>query len=278
MNFNKGHFYVIAENYFDLAKTEVLFEIKDDQNSGKKNFDHLDLERFFAGGYGIYYCRLLDSNRDEEYDEEVYDLILRQNDEAYGFDIIDHLADFPLIEGKFTPGIYSDEDSGEFYEIRTVKDLEEFYKNILEDISPDQLKIICLQNVLELVEVTQGKDNLIEIKNAYPFTYFDVHCPICSKKIIGCKFISKSSCRIKYEENKCLHYIGKIYKIDNQYDFESLDALGANYKLKDRDLYLKIDKKWRKPIVYIAPCKPLYSYWGKSQEAGYSDVFIFLSR
>jgi hypothetical protein len=75
---------------------------------------------------------------------------------------------------------------------------------------------------------------------------------------------------------KCAHFVGRVDAECDEYTEESLDALKIDYKLENRELYLKTNNDWEKPIAYIPDFDPTESYWSKTKDADFQDVFLFL--
>jgi len=182
MKFKTDNLYIIAENYPEPAETRILFETTADQITVEEWQANVNFEQFYGKGFGIYICYPLESIECDTEDED-YKFIFTQNHQACGFEIVEYIADFPLIEGNLTPGIYGEEYLSKWYVVNSIQDLDEIY-NLLpeESMHYNQFKFICRNDSLEIVELNQSTESVWGQIPVHPFTYFDIHCPICSKK------------------------------------------------------------------------------------------------
>ena len=136
--------------------------------------------------------------------------------------------------------------------------------------------MLCHKGKIEIIVVENGVELTYKIIPAYPFTYFDLYCPICSKKITSYKLTENDSIRCSLEKTKCKHYIGIVEKKNGKYMKETFKHLQLDYKIEREDLLIMTTAGWKKVITYTPPVMPLNSHWGASGGEGYNDVFLFL--
>lgn len=273
MEFNKDNIYIVVEDFYKEPSRYILLE--ESATESQEILNLIDTEQFLGKGIIINLCRLL-GPVDFDLNDEDYELVLSNNNSNYSFEVLDCLL-FPRIEGDLTPGIYPDNYLGVHYELKDIWDLSELFSRFTETgRGLDEFKVVCHKGSIEVIDIKNGIEETYETIPAYPFSYFDLYCPICSKKIISYEVTDNDSIRCSFKKTKCEHYIGLVERENGLYMKECFKHLQLNYKVEDAYLFLLTINGWKKAVTYTPPINPLISHWGASGGENYTDVFLFL--
>lgn len=288
--FDKMKSYLLAKSLFDSSDVQFVYELLTDKVQPLA--DYLLYDDLIGKGFSINDCTYLGLITDGE-EEESSDLIYRENGKKHGFKINRVMDYFPLIEGYFEEGIYRNINEDRYYRLNRPSDLSEHCSDTVEiGLDYDEYKIVCEKDRVQIVEIGNGQESILHTLTRYPFTYFDLYCPVCRSPIYmndarqgGLSYSGSNLCELV--EIKCSHYVGRVETENGTFVTESLDALKRvrlyeNYPIEDHkqensELYLKRRGEWVKAFVYTPRLNPKNSYWGKAQDGNYRDAFIFLT-
>lgn len=273
MEFNKDNIYIIVEDFYKEPSRYILLE--ESATESQEILNRIATEQFLGKGIIINLCRPL-GPVDFDLNDENYELVLSDNNSNYSFEVLDCLL-FPRIEGNLTPSIYPDNYLGVHYELKEIWDLSELFSRFTETgRGLDEFKILCHKQSVEIIDIENGIENTYKTIPAYPFSYFDLYCPICSKKIISYESTESDSIRCSIKKIKCEHYIGLVEKENGRYLKESFEYLQLKYRTDQASLFLMTTNGWKKAVTYTPSVNPLISHWGASGGKNFTDVFLFL--
>lgn len=274
---------VVQIYWFDRSRDRILAETDDDlpeelktgsRLSGLEKLGiHLHASDLVGQGIGLYFCK--DEGLFEETDEEDdRGLKVKRNETSHFFVILKNIAEFPLIEGDFSPGLYRYEDTFTYYEIRELIDLSRMFTDYSDWLYPlGDYKIVCRQNEVEIQQESNGTP--IRGVRIYPLNYFDVTCPLCGRLVISHRIESKNYPQCLEIETPCPHYVGLAVKIHDNYERDSLEDKGMNYKIEEKILYFETFSGWQKAVEYQTSQNTGKSFYGSSDES-IREVFLFL--
>jgi hypothetical protein len=252
----------------------------------------VQLDRYIGKGVSILVCQM--TSRYSDPDE--MQLSVNIDSKEYELDIVRFIAEFPIIEGDFHPGIYRFNDD-DYYAIKDTVALSKVCARQIGGYYNSDHRIICRPAELEIR--TPENEIVCRTTGKYEFTFFDLHCPICEQKIFTYREnnpFERHLCSIAGFH--CPHYIGNsIWSEGGDSSSGSnsnadaggkyADSIGLPYKFVEGDLYFKMDgtaagsataaatKGWRKVIVREPPATT-DSIWNARQAAGEKYHFFFL--
>jgi hypothetical protein len=224
--------------------------------------NQLDFAEFIGGGYEVYRCKKIDSPNSAK--DILVRLILNKKD--YFFEVNQILKSFPLIEGVFSPGIYKlNTDDLEYFEIDGLEVLSTVYDFLLyHNCRTEDYKIICRKDSVSLISMPDGK--CLEKVEKHPFTFFDLYCPLCNKKVVTYRKESFEYPKCLITKTPCCHFIGTAVHFSFGYEKEALKDFNLNYQIVGEALYFEIQEgRWEKATVDI-PCYSVSSYWNYLNE------------
>jgi hypothetical protein len=260
--------YETNENWEMPLREESIFYLL------HKDGVELDVNDFIGKGVSIYFCEEIGIYNDEDFDDDDGNLRVQRDGKEYVFWINNSSADFPLIEGSFTPGIYWEEDELTYFELRDLQDISRLFSDFLMLIlSTEAYKVICHENGAEMRALADN--SLIRDVKRFPLNYFDVYCPFCRETVHTHEIKSEHYPQCLQIETPCSHYIGKAVKGYDKFHKRSLEDIGIIYKIEDQDLYMETATGWQQLTVYDPPFEPEKFYYGDAQPH-FRDVFLFL--
>lgn len=277
MSFNTESGYILAERLFDEPEIVVLAEINEENKDDAEQEERVRsaAAEYFGKGVCIYSAKWTGHPGPDGEDEKP-EIRLESGGVNYDFYTEEVLAVYPRIEGSFHPGIYREDFA--FYKIESVRDLSEMFADSYRWAMPhNKYKLVCRADAVDIIVFTGNERDDYSLKvPVYPLTYFDLFCPLCSKQIIFCKLIDNASAGCFYEIDECSHYLGRCLKLRDRYLLESLDNIQCEYRLEEGEILAATADGWQKPLIFIPPFDPGFSYWGKSSGEESDDAFLFL--
>lgn len=269
--------YLIAVNMIDPSCSRLLLKtaatvISDDvlaaELSASSSVD------FFGKGYQLYLCEKIPLIEDTL---ELDCFNLNLDGKLCSYEVLCSVKSYPRIEGDFVPGIYCFFEGSPYYEIRDVQTLSAIYIRECEgefNIAKD--KLVCSSEGIEwrMIETNQ----LYVRSNRLPFTYFDIHCPLCNQKVMTAEIDQNDSRKpLRFLNIPCPHFVGHGLMVYGIWDEHSLDAFPFDYTIQNDELYFKISGRWQKAIVYSPPSDSANSFYnGGFIKNDYGDHVFFV--
>lgn len=231
----------------------------------------IDISPFVGQGMMLCESRIIDSL--ESAQDHCCELVVDGKPAIFETNKI--LDFFPVIEGELAPGIYQFyQHDTEYYEIKDGVALSRFF---IEDpnFGYEEEKFVCRPDGISLYDIKTDEE--LNFYKRHPFSFFDVHCPLCRQQIMG-YHLGDYGFECEVSLSPCLHYIGKTVLQQSSYESERLDNLGINYKFIDGDIYFETARGWQKPVIFMPPDQPLDSIWNgtPSLKYGLADHFFFV--
>lgn len=181
----------------------------------------IDISPFVGRGIMLGVSRIIDSV--ESAQDRCCELVV--DGKPAILEISEILDFFSVIEGEVAPGIYKFyRHEEEYYEIKDGVTLSRFF---IEDpnFGYEEEKFVCRPDGISLCDVKTDEE--LCFYKRYPFSFFDVHCPLCRQQIMGYQ-LSDYRFRCEVTLSPCPHYIGKAVLERSFYESERLDNLGLS--------------------------------------------------
>lgn len=268
LNKEQTKYFLIARNYADRSKSEILIE--DIPPDFDKDDLRLDLSTFIGKGFWLEVRELSDLDGGDEF---IF-LKLEYNGELRTFVHTETISYFPLIEGTVESGIYRlDKELGHYYLLRHNRDLTNAGAGL--DLGMNQnLKFVCRPDKLQMQWLDSA--DVLDVKR-HPLSFFDLDCPFCGARLAGSRQDSEADPLCQTSEASCPHYAGYVARCGGEYERDKIETLLSEFRIEGSELFLLNSKgDFEKPIAISIPFSE-DSYWNFSFENG-SPFFLFINR
>lgn len=256
---------------YDISYPEKSFLLNREELKVSDKFSSgLDFSDFV--GRGLLICEAIRIRSLDEANDSACEIIVE--DQLVVFEVREILERFVSIEGEVEAGIYKFyEDEPEYFEIKDAIALSQFFD---EEPNFDHTmgRLVATSDGITVYSAEEA-DKVLFFQR-HPLTFFDIFCPLCSKKVVTYERVEDSLyCREVFRF--CQHFVGCIVWYYGGYFKEPLDELDVNYRLSNGVLYLETSEGWQKSIVYAPPLDPVNSYWdGSLTESSGASHFVFI--
>lgn len=259
--------FIVAYDFLNPPRSVILSDKI--TASPRDALTKIDVTPFVGRGMMICECKVLESP--DQADDDCFEIHV--GDEPMIFEITEFIRCLPIIEGELRPGLYRFYEQGpNYYEIKDAAALSKFFDEE-PNFDYENEKFICRPDRISLHEMKTGEEFCSFTR--YPFSFFDVHCPLCRQKVITYK-AEPERFECKDLSIPCSHYVGHAVWCSIGYETRAIDDLQISHKLVADELYFDTAEGWQKPIIYAPPYQPLESIWdGSDAENTYQDHFFF---